>query len=86
MANLGTSLSYTSNLYGSIEWRTETPLRFVDGMPARERYEADQDWDELFAVKPAKPLLRRGASAADSAAERETPAARRDREADDLEV
>ena len=86
MANLGTSLSYTSNLYGSIEWRTETPLRFVAGMPAREKYEADQGWDELFAVKPPKPLVRRGASAAEGAVERETPAARRDRDADDLEV
>ncbi len=86
MANLGTSLSYTSNLYATIEWRTETPLHFVDGMPVREKYAADQGWDELFAVKPAKPLVRRGASAADAATDRETPAARRDREADDLEV
>ena len=65
MWNLSTSLNYSSNLYATIESRVETPLRFVDGMPYRARYEADQGWDELFKVKAAKSQVRRGASAAD---------------------
>lgn len=63
MWNLGTTLSYTANLYGTIERRTETPLHFVDGMPRRVAYEADQGWDDLFVLKPAAAKTRSGASA-----------------------
>ncbi len=85
MTNFGISLSYTSNLYGTIERRIETPLHFVDGMPDRERYEADQGWDELFQVKPAKEQVRRGATALDRTAKPSAPG-RRDREVEQLET
>lgn len=77
MGTLGTSFSYTSNLYGTIEARTETPLRFVNGMPRRAVYAADQGWDELFQVRAMEPVIRRGATAQDTAvAKRATPAER----------
>jgi hypothetical protein len=69
MWNMTTSLSYTSNLYATIEARTATPLHGVYGMPVRAVYEADQGWDELFAKKAKAPVIRRGATAFDEAAQ-----------------
>ncbi len=57
-------LFYASRLHQELKERADAGRHGVTGMPSRERYAADEGWDELMAApQPAASPERQGAVA-----------------------